>query len=47
MSWAAKGVWPPCSKAGEVNVCARTRAGKLIASGDIYSKIKLFRYPAY
>lgn len=46
-SWQAQGVWPHLYADGSnINAVERSHNGKLLASGDDYSKIKLFKYPA-
>ena len=44
-SWFTQGIWPPCSDGTDINSCDRSRNGKVMATGDDFSKIKLFRYP--
>ena len=46
-SWQAQGIWPHLYADGtNINAVERSRSGKLLATGDDFSKIKLFKYPA-
>jgi microtubule-associated protein-like 1/2 len=46
-SWQCQGVWPHLYADGSnINVVERSHSKQLLASGDDFSKIKLFRYPA-
>lgn len=46
-AWATQGVWPPCSDGTDVNSLARSHNRKVLVTADDFSKVKLFRYPAY
>ena len=46
MSWRTKGIWPPCSDGTDINSVDRSHNNLLIATGDDFSKVKLFRNPA-
>ncbi len=43
--WDVGGIWPPCSSGSDINSVDKARKGNLIASGDDFSKVKLFKYP--
>lgn len=46
-SWQAQGIWPHLYADGtNINAVERSNGGKLLATGDDFSKIKLFNYPA-
>lgn len=45
LSWGVQGVWPAGVDGTDVNTVARSPDGKLLASGDDYRRVKLFRYP--
>lgn len=47
LGWAVQGIWPVDSDGTDVNTVDRTRDGKLIATGDDFRAVKLFRYPCY
>lgn len=46
LSFETIGVWPEGADGTDVNNCARSGDGKLIATGDDFGKVKLFSYPA-
>lgn len=46
-SWQAQGIWPHLYADGsDINAVQRSHNRKLLATGDDFSKIKLFKYPA-
>ncbi|EQC41165.1 hypothetical protein SDRG_01142 [Saprolegnia diclina VS20] len=45
LGWPVQGIWPPDSDGSDVNGVARSHAGTLLATGDDFGKVKLFRYP--
>ena len=40
-------MWPPCSKGNDTNTCDVSKDGNVVAVGDDFSNVKLFKYPAY
>ena len=44
-SWETQGIWPPCSDGSDINTVDRSNSKNLIATGDDFSKIKIFEYP--
>ena len=40
------GVWPETLDGTDLNTCARSNNGKLLATGDDFGKIKLYANPA-
>jgi microtubule-associated protein-like 6 len=45
LGWPVQGVYPPYSDGTDVNTCDRARSQTVIASGDDFGKVKLYRYP--
>jgi len=56
LGWPVQGIWPECSDGSDINSCDRshlTYSGHdnppdcyyLLATGDDFSKIKIYRYP--
>ncbi len=43
---SSRGVWPSISEGDDVNCLTVARKAKVIATGDDYSMVKLFRYPS-
>lgn len=41
------GIFPPASDVTDVNATCRTSDYKLIASGDDFGQVKIFRYPVF
>ncbi|XP_044004070.1 echinoderm microtubule-associated protein-like 2 isoform X2 [Aphidius gifuensis] len=46
ISFETIGIWPEGADGTDVNICARSGDGKLLATGDDFGKVKLFSYPA-
>jgi microtubule-associated protein-like 6 len=46
LGWQVQGIWSSGSTGTEMNACARSHKGTILATGDDYSKVKLFKYPA-
>jgi microtubule-associated protein-like 6 len=45
LGWPVQGVWPSESDGTDVNSVDRSPDGTLVATGDDFSSVKLFRYP--
>ena len=45
IGWPVQGIWPPCSDGSDVNSVDRAKGGKVLATGDDFGKVKLFKYP--
>jgi len=41
----AQGIWPEGADGTDINACARSHNNKLIASGDDFGEVKIFKYP--
>ena len=41
------GVWPAYTDVTDVNAACRSHDGHVIATGDDFGMVKLFRYPSY
>ena len=46
LGWPVQGIYPPCSDGTDVNSVCRSKNGLVLATGDDFGKVKLFRYPA-
>ncbi|XP_066583387.1 echinoderm microtubule-associated protein-like 2 isoform X3 [Prorops nasuta] len=46
ISFETIGIWPEGADGTDINNCARSSNGKLLATGDDFGKVKLFSYPA-
>ena len=46
LSFDTIGVWPETVDGSDLNACARSHDGKLMATGDDFGKIKLYNSPA-
>ena len=46
LSFDTIGVWPETVDGSDLNACARSHDGKLVATGDDFGKIKLYTHPA-
>ena len=51
LGWPSQGIWPPGVDGTDINAVARSNAPTkdgyhLIASGDDFSKVKVFRFPS-
>ena len=44
--WPVQGIWPECSSGDDINSCDVDKTGKVIVTGDDFSKVKLFRFPS-
>ena len=45
LGWPVQGIFPPCSDGTDVNACARSPDGTVLATGDDFGLVKLFSYP--
>lgn len=45
IGWPVQGIWPPCSDGSDINCVDRTKKGDVLATGDDFGKVKLFKYP--
>lgn len=45
LGWPVQGIWPPCSDGTDINSVDRHPRGNVLATGDDFSKVKLFKYP--
>ncbi|XP_043284107.1 echinoderm microtubule-associated protein-like 2 isoform X4 [Venturia canescens] len=46
ISFETIGIWPEGADGTDINNCARSGDGKLLATGDDFGKVKLFSHPA-
>lgn len=47
LGWSVQGIWPPDADGSDINTVDRSPNHKLLATGDDYHSVKLFRYPCY
>jgi len=45
LGWPVQGIWPPCADGTDANAVDRSYSGDLVATGDDFGKVKIFRYP--
>ncbi len=45
LGFPVQGIFPPCSDGTDVNSTSRSNSKKVLATGDDFSTVKLFRYP--
>ena len=45
IGWPVQGIWPEYSDGSDINSVDRHPQGNVIATGDDFSKVKLFKYP--
>lgn len=45
IGWPVQGIWPECSDGSDINSVDRHPRGNVLATGDDFSKVKLFKYP--
>eukprot|EP00831_Metopus_contortus_P021486 TRINITY_DN1960_c0_g1_i6.p2 TRINITY_DN1960_c0_g1~~TRINITY_DN1960_c0_g1_i6.p2 ORF type:complete len:199 (-),score=37.20 TRINITY_DN1960_c0_g1_i6:453-1049(-) len=45
LGWPVQGIWPPCSDGSDINSCDRSVDRCVLATGDDFSKVKLFKFP--
>ncbi|RHY31148.1 hypothetical protein DYB25_005922 [Aphanomyces astaci] len=46
LGWPVQGIWPACADGTDINAVHRCHSGELVATGDDFGQVKLFRYPA-
>ncbi|CAH8433770.1 unnamed protein product [Schistosoma margrebowiei] len=46
LGWEVAGIWPSDSDGTDVNACDHSPTADILATGDDYGKVKLFKYPA-
>ncbi len=46
LGFSTVGVWPETIDGSDLNTCARSRSGGMMATGDDFGKIKLYAHPA-
>jgi len=45
LGFPVQGIFPPCSDGTDINYAFRSNNKKVLATGDDFSKVKLFKYP--
>ena len=45
LGWPVQGIWPPCSDGSDINSVSRSPSGRVLATCDDFSQVKLFKYP--
>lgn len=46
MSTVIIGIWPEGADGTDINACARSRNKNLVATGDDFGEVKLFKFPS-
>merc|ERR1719478_12419 len=46
LGWPVQGIWPEEADGTDINSCVKSHNGRLLATGDDFGAVKLFRYPA-
>ena len=46
LAWPLKGAWGPYDDEAHLSTCCRSSSGELIATGDVYGRVRIYRYPA-
>jgi microtubule-associated protein-like 6 len=51
LGWPVQGIWPPTADGSDINACARSQKDhqggyRMLALGDDFSKVRVFRYPS-
>jgi len=45
LGWPVQGIFPPCADGTDINACERSPDGTVLATGDDFRMVKLFKYP--
>ena len=45
LGWPVQGIFPPCADGSDINACERSPDGTVLATGDDFRMVKLFKYP--
>ena len=45
LGWPVQGIWPECADGTDINSVCASKSRAFIATGDDFSKLKVFRYP--
>ena len=45
LGWPVQGIFPPCADGSDINACERSMDGTVLATGDDFRMVKLFKYP--
>jgi microtubule-associated protein-like 6 len=45
LGWPVQGIWPPCSDGSDINSVRRSLSGRVLATTDDFSQVKLFKFP--
>lgn len=45
LGWPVQGIWPPCADGTDINAVDRSPDGSVLATGDDFGRVRLFRYP--
>ena len=45
LGWPVQGIWAPGTDISDINSCDRNLSEELLATGDDFSFVKIFRYP--
>ncbi|ETW03494.1 hypothetical protein, variant [Aphanomyces invadans] len=46
LGWPVQGIWPTCADGTDINAVDRSHSCDLVATGDDFGHVKLFRFPA-
>jgi microtubule-associated protein-like 6 len=46
LAWPLKGAWGPYEDGAYLNCCCRSSSGELVATGDVFGRVRIYRYPA-
>ena len=45
LGWSVQGIFPPCADGTDVNSCDRAPENTVMATGDDFGMVKVFKYP--